>query len=75
MQPPKQYYEFSPDGGIHYESLPEYIEYSNKRRRHCSLDIANYKTSLKAFCTGKAAEKVRSNDSNWREAESNDRWN
>ena len=66
---------FRRTGGVHYESLPEYIEYSNERRLHFSLDTANYKTSLKAFCTGKAAEDVRSNDPNWREAESNDWWN
>ena len=56
----------------HYESLPEYIEYYNERRLHFSLDIANYETPLKAFCTRKATEEVKSNDPSWMEAESND---
>ena len=57
---------------VHYESLPEYIEYYNEKRLHFSLDIANYETPLKAFCVRKAAEEVRSKDPNWMEAESND---
>lgn len=53
----------------HYESLPEYIEYY-ERRLHFSLDIANYETPLKAFSAKKA--RVRATDPNRMEAESND---
>ena len=56
----------------HYEGLPEYIEYYNKRRLHFSLDIYNYETLLKVFSAKKVAEETKAKDSNWMEAESND---
>lgn len=56
---------------VHYESLPEYIVYY-ERRLHSSLDIANYETPLKAFSAKKATKEVRTTDPNWMEAGSND---
>lgn len=68
---PERFHRTIEEEIVHYESLPEYIVYY-ERRLHFLLDTANYEPPPKAFSAKKATKEVRTTDPNWIEAEPDD---